>query len=116
MCGIAGLIHRGSTSDIGEEMTKMLQSLKHRGPDSTEGLVVDPPRRFAPGALEAGYRVLTGKTRRGEGHSVGEIGAPVPTLNEDSGGGCDRIDQRSIGQGFLPPLRTSVRTGRREIP
>jgi methylamine---glutamate N-methyltransferase subunit A len=35
MCGIAGLIHRGRSSDIGEEMTKMLQSLKHRGPDST---------------------------------------------------------------------------------
>ncbi len=35
MCGIAGLIHRGRASDIGEEMTKMLQSLKHRGPDST---------------------------------------------------------------------------------
>jgi glutamate synthase domain-containing protein 1 len=35
MCGIAGLIHRGSTADIGQEMTAMLQSLKHRGPDST---------------------------------------------------------------------------------
>jgi glutamate synthase domain-containing protein 1 len=35
MCGIAGLIHRGKTSDIGTEMTAMLQSLKHRGPDST---------------------------------------------------------------------------------
>src|SRR5262245_29109437 len=35
MCGIAGLIHRGRTGDIGEEMTSMLQSLKHRGPDST---------------------------------------------------------------------------------
>ena len=35
MCGIAGLIHRGTTSDIGTEMTAMLQSLKHRGPDST---------------------------------------------------------------------------------
>lgn len=35
MCGIAGLIHRGKTSDIGSEMTSMLQSLKHRGPDST---------------------------------------------------------------------------------
>jgi len=35
MCGIAGLIHRGSNGDIGGEMTKMLQSLKHRGPDST---------------------------------------------------------------------------------
>ena len=35
MCGIAGLIHRGRSSDIGAEMTSMLQSLKHRGPDST---------------------------------------------------------------------------------
>jgi glutamate synthase domain-containing protein 1 len=35
MCGIAGLIHRGRSSDIGQEMTAMLQSLKHRGPDST---------------------------------------------------------------------------------
>ena len=35
MCGIAGLIHRGKTSDIGSEMTTMLQALKHRGPDST---------------------------------------------------------------------------------
>ena len=35
MCGIAGLIHRGKTSDVGFELTSMLQSLKHRGPDST---------------------------------------------------------------------------------
>lgn len=35
MCGIAGLIHRGGSADIGDEMTRMLLSLKHRGPDST---------------------------------------------------------------------------------
>jgi glutamate synthase domain-containing protein 1 len=35
MCGIAGLIHRGASGDIGREMTRMLQSLRHRGPDST---------------------------------------------------------------------------------
>jgi len=35
MCGIAGLIHKGKSSTIGEEMTSMLQALKHRGPDST---------------------------------------------------------------------------------
>ncbi len=35
MCGIAGLIHRGGSAGIGEEMTRMLQALKHRGPDST---------------------------------------------------------------------------------
>ncbi len=34
MCGIAGLIHRGRSGDIGREMTSMLQALKHRGPDS----------------------------------------------------------------------------------
>ena len=35
MCGIAGIIHRKGASDIGREMTNMLQALKHRGPDST---------------------------------------------------------------------------------
>ncbi len=35
MCGIAGLIWKGQSSDIGTEMTQMLQALKHRGPDST---------------------------------------------------------------------------------
>ena len=35
MCGIAGVIHRGAVANIGEEMTSMLQALKHRGPDST---------------------------------------------------------------------------------
>lgn len=35
MCGIAGVIHRGQAVDVGQEMTAMLQSLKHRGPDST---------------------------------------------------------------------------------
>ena len=35
MCGIAGLIHRGKSADVGSELTSMLQALKHRGPDST---------------------------------------------------------------------------------
>ena len=35
MCGIAGLIHRGKTSNVGSELQQMLQALKHRGPDST---------------------------------------------------------------------------------
>ena len=35
MCGIAGLIHRGKSSDVGRELQEMLQALKHRGPDST---------------------------------------------------------------------------------
>jgi glutamate synthase domain-containing protein 1 len=35
MCGIAGIIYRDGSHDIGRDMTRMLQSMKHRGPDST---------------------------------------------------------------------------------
>ena len=35
MCGIAGLIHSGKSSNVGNELQAMLQALKHRGPDST---------------------------------------------------------------------------------
>ena len=35
MCGIAGLIHKNKTVNIGKELQDMLQALKHRGPDST---------------------------------------------------------------------------------
>lgn len=35
MCGIAGVIHKGEESNVGGELTAMLQSLRHRGPDST---------------------------------------------------------------------------------
>ena len=35
MCGIAGIIHRGGSSNVGGEIAAMLQALKHRGPDST---------------------------------------------------------------------------------
>jgi len=50
MCGIAGILHKdGRHGDIGRELTNMLQSMRHRGPDSsgcalygehTDGLVV----------------------------------------------------------------------------
>jgi glutamate synthase domain-containing protein 1 len=37
MCGIAGIIYRDENGDrhVGRDMTRMLQSMKHRGPDST---------------------------------------------------------------------------------
>jgi len=36
MCGIAGIIYRdGAVHPVGDEMTRMLQAMKHRGPDST---------------------------------------------------------------------------------
>lgn len=45
MCGIAGIIRRGSPGNIGGEMTSMLQSLKHRGPDSTGFAVYGVPEK-----------------------------------------------------------------------
>ena len=54
MCGIAGIIHRGATGDIGDEMTSMLLSLKHRGPDSTGFALYGPPR---PGELVMRFKV-----------------------------------------------------------
>ena len=37
MCGIAGIIYRngGDERQVGRDMTRMLQAMKHRGPDST---------------------------------------------------------------------------------
>ena len=35
MCGLAGVIHRDGSADVGGELTSMLQALRHRGPDST---------------------------------------------------------------------------------
>jgi glutamate synthase domain-containing protein 1 len=47
MCGIAGLIYRNGTDAgghrIGSDMTRMLQSMKHRGPDSTGYALYRPP-------------------------------------------------------------------------
>ena len=44
MCGIAGIIHKHSaTADIGTQMAAMLQSMKHRGPDSTGYALFGPP-------------------------------------------------------------------------
>ena len=42
MCGIAGLIHRDGATNVGGEMTAMLRSLRHRGPDSTGFAVYGP--------------------------------------------------------------------------
>ena len=37
MCGIAGIIYRNGDGheQVGRDMTRMLQAMKHRGPDST---------------------------------------------------------------------------------
>jgi glutamate synthase domain-containing protein 1 len=46
MCGIAGIIYRNGGREIGRDMTRMLQSMKHRGPDST-GYALFGPRSHA---------------------------------------------------------------------
>src|SRR5829696_5172341 len=43
MCGIAGLIYRDGPRPIGRDLTLMLQSMKHRGPDSTGYALYGPP-------------------------------------------------------------------------
>jgi glutamate synthase domain-containing protein 1 len=43
MCGIAGIIYRDGAHRIGHDMTRMLQSMKHRGPDSTGYALYAPP-------------------------------------------------------------------------
>jgi glutamate synthase domain-containing protein 1 len=46
MCGIAGVIYRNGASEdrcLGRDMTAMLQSMKHRGPDSTGFALYRPP-------------------------------------------------------------------------
>ena len=42
MCGIAGIIHRDGAASIGDELTAMLNSMKHRGPDSTGYAIYGP--------------------------------------------------------------------------
>ncbi len=44
MCGIAGIIYRSDGPHaIGQDMTRMLQSMKHRGPDSSGFALYRPP-------------------------------------------------------------------------
>lgn len=54
MCGIAGIIHRKTQVNIGGEMTSMLQSMKHRGPDSSGYAVYGVP---TPGDLVMRFKV-----------------------------------------------------------
>jgi glutamate synthase domain-containing protein 1 len=46
MCGIAGIIYRDGAHDVGRDMTRMLQSMKHRGPDSTGYALYGPPNGY----------------------------------------------------------------------
>ncbi len=62
MCGIAGIIYRdGAAHPIGDEVTRMLQSMKHRGPDSTGYALYGVPEN---GALVMRYKLADANTPR----------------------------------------------------
>ncbi len=62
MCGIAGIIYRdGTQHPIGDEMTRMLQSMKHRGPDSTGYALYGSPE---DGNLVMRYKLADANTPR----------------------------------------------------
>ena len=94
MCGIAGVIHGDGAADIGAELTAMLQSMKHRGPDSTGYAVYGPADdlvviRFvlAEPLKSTGYGMEERLERRRaevEGR-LAKIGAEVATITSDTG-------------------------------
>ena len=61
MCGIAGIIYRDGEHDIGIDMTRMLQSMKHRGPDSTGYALYGSPEN---GNLIMRYKLADANTAR----------------------------------------------------
>ncbi len=93
MCGIAGIIHRNGTSNIGLEMTNMLQALKHRGPDSTGFAIYGEP--------EAGEYILRFKVAEQEelaqGHHfhavIAERRAQVDALMAEMGVEVTELDE-----------------------
>jgi glutamate synthase domain-containing protein 1 len=69
MCGIAGVIHHGGKqAPIGAELTSMLQTLRHRGPDSTGFALYGKPEI---GRLVMRFKVAE-RTGLGRGISVRE--------------------------------------------
>src|SRR5688500_8552583 len=62
MCGIAGVLHRGSDA-VPSEVAEMLAALAHRGPDDTgiyaDGAVVLGLRRLAILDLVTGHQPLS---------------------------------------------------------
>jgi glutamate synthase domain-containing protein 1 len=61
MCGIAGIIYRDGEHPVGLEMTRMLQSMKHRGPDSTGYALYGRPEN---GGLVMRYKLADANTPR----------------------------------------------------
>ncbi len=94
MCGIAGVIHRDGTADIGAELTAMLQAMKHRGPDSTGYAVYGPADdlvviRFVLAepnrSTGFGMEERLARNRLEVESRLAKIGAEVATVTSDTG-------------------------------
>jgi glutamate synthase domain-containing protein 1 len=95
MCGIAGIIYRDGAQPhpIGRDMTRMLQSMKHRGPDSTGYALYGPASNLVvmryklADANDARDFDFSDKLRRHQ-HEVrarlGTLGARVVDVNEET--------------------------------
>ena len=92
MCGIAGIIHRDGPGDIGAEMTRMLQSMKHRGPDSSGFALYGPPSDLLVMRIKLadpneargfGWSERLERHRNEVEHRLAKIGAMVDVMHGD---------------------------------
>jgi methylamine---glutamate N-methyltransferase subunit A len=94
MCGIAGIIYKDGTHPVGAEMTRMLQSMKHRGPDSTGYALYSAPEN---GSLVMRYKLADANTPRDFGFAerlavhrrevesrLARLGAKVNEVDEET--------------------------------
>ena len=93
MCGIAGIIYRDGSRDIGREMTAMLQSMKHRGPDSTGYALFGPPSKTvvmrykladANDARDYEFAERLERNRAEVESRLGQLGARVIEVEEET--------------------------------
>jgi hypothetical protein len=93
MCGIAGIIYKDRSGDIGRDMTSMLQAMKHRGPDSTGYALYGEPSdllvmRFKLGDPNEGgdfsYGERLARGRREVESRLAKIGATIDRVEGES--------------------------------
>lgn len=94
MCGIAGVIHRDGPANVGAEITRMLQSMKHRGPDSTGYALYGPADdmvviRFVLAepneAMGIHMEERLERNRQEVESRLAKIGADVATMQSETG-------------------------------
>lgn len=93
MCGIAGIIYRDGSSGIGRDMTRMLQAMRHRGPDSTgfalygetSDLLVMRFKLAEPNAAsDFSYDERLARNRREVESRLAKIGATIDRVDGES--------------------------------